>query len=56
MENGQFTFAAFDIHELDYVKRPRVYPVIDEQFDNCDNDNTEEIDVDPVFWWSMFSP
>ena len=49
VENGKFTFAAFDIHQPDYVKRPQAYPVEDDQFINCDIDNTEEIAVDPVF-------
>ena len=49
VENGQFTFAAFDIHQPDYVKRRIDYPVVEEQFVNCDNDVTEEIYVDPVF-------
>ena len=49
VENGKFTFAAFDIHQPDYVKRPLAYPVEEEQFDNCDTDETEEINVDPIF-------
>ena len=49
VENGKFTFAAFDIHQSDYVKRPLVYPTEEEQFDNCDNDQTVEIDVNPIF-------
>ncbi|XP_060556179.1 leucine-rich repeat protein soc-2 homolog [Ruditapes philippinarum] len=46
---GKFTFAPFDIHEESYVKRPERYPVEDGQFENCDIDDTEDINVDPVF-------
>ncbi|XP_052791020.1 leucine-rich repeat protein lrrA-like isoform X2 [Mya arenaria] len=49
VENGPFTFAPNDIHEQDYIKRPQKYAVEDSQFDNCDSDETEELNVNPVF-------
>ena len=47
--NGQFTFSPHDIHVTDYVKCPNTYQVEDDQFENCETDQTTEINVDPIF-------
>ncbi|KAL4239434.1 hypothetical protein ACF0H5_000249 [Mactra antiquata] len=47
--NGEFFFGPFDIHQQHYVKKPMKYDVDNDQFDNCDADDTCDINVDPVF-------
>ncbi|KAH3866966.1 leucine-rich repeat protein lrrA-like [Dreissena polymorpha] len=49
IDNGLFTFVPVDLHERDYIKRPENYAVEENQFENCDSDETEDVRVDPVF-------
>lgn len=54
VENGLFTFVPCDIHERSYIKKPGKYSVMDGQFENCDNDSSEELHVDPIFWRDVY--